>query len=161
MTLDRGKTFPIYSSMYIHISDLLYFHAIGLAHSISLIYYSFAWLTYLHSLFFASSFPLLQLPLTPIMIRLDLNISAHFFLSGQGQKSMLRLSYRTLQGQAEAFYRIKIFYPFKSYRISNLTILVGSPMKKYAKIGFSGISDKLELVCQSLLDHAEIFTSLS
>ena len=40
-------------------------------------------------------------------------------------------------------------------------MLTGSPIKKCEKFEFSGISDKLELVCQSLLNQAEIFTSSS
>ena len=50
---------------------------------------------------------------------------------------------------------------FKSYRNSKFTILAGSLIKKCGKFEFSGILGKLELVCQSLLNQAEIFTSPS
>ena len=49
----------------------------------------------------------------------------------------------------------------KSYPILNFAILSGSLIKKCGKFEFSGISGKLELVCQSLLNQAEIFTSPS
>ena len=50
---------------------------------------------------------------------------------------------------------------FKSYRILKFAILAGSLIKKCGKFEFLGISGKLELVCQSLLNQAEIFTSPS
>ena len=50
---------------------------------------------------------------------------------------------------------------FKSYRNLKFAILAGSLIKKCRKFEFSGISDKLELVCQSLLNQAENFTSIS
>ena len=50
---------------------------------------------------------------------------------------------------------------FKSYRILKFAILAGSLVKKCREFEFSGISDKLELVCQSLLNQAEIFTTPS
>ena len=50
---------------------------------------------------------------------------------------------------------------FKSYHFLKFAILAGSLTKKCGKFEFSGISCKLELVCQSLLNQAEIFTSPS
>ena len=50
---------------------------------------------------------------------------------------------------------------FKSYRILKFAILAGSVMKKCGKFEFSDILGKLELVCQSFLNQAEIFTSSS
>ena len=50
---------------------------------------------------------------------------------------------------------------FKSYRNLKFAILAGSLIKKCGKFEFLGISGKLELVCQSLLNQAEIFTSPS
>ena len=46
---------------------------------------------------------------------------------------------------------------FKSYRILKFAILEGSLIKKCGKFEFSGISGKLELVCQSLINQAKNF----
>ena len=59
------------------------------------------------------------------------------------------------------FEELKNSAAFKSYHILKFAILAGSLIKKCGKFEFSGISGKLELVCQSLLNQAEIFTSPS
>ena len=66
-----------------------------------------------------------------------------------------------LKGEQRLFTELRYSIMFKSYRILKFTILAGSLIKKCGKFEFSGISGKLELVCQSLLNQAEIFTSPS
>ena len=64
---------------------------------------------------------------------------------------MLSLSYRTPQGGTEAFYGIKIFdyvQKLSQFEVRNFGRI---SYKKCGKFEFSGISGKLELVCQSLL----------
>ena len=64
-------------------------------------------------------------------------------------------------GEQRLFTEFRYSIMFKSYRILKFAILAGSLIKKCGKFEFSGISGKLELVCQSLLNQAEIFTSPS
>ena len=47
-------------------------------------------------------------------------------------------------------------FSFKNYCILKFAILAGSLIKKCGKFEFLGISGKLELVCQSLLNQAEM-----
>ena len=66
-----------------------------------------------------------------------------------------------LTGKQMLFTELQNSAAFKSYCILKFAILAGSLIKKCGKFEFSGISGKLELVCQSLLNQAEIFTSPS
>ena len=81
-------------------------------------------------------------------------------IGGSGSKKSCWAYFKELlKGEQRLFTELRYLIMFKSYRILKLAILAGSLIKKCGKFEFSGISDKLELVCQSLLNQAEIFTT--
>ena len=83
-------------------------------------------------------------------------------IGGSGsKKSCWAYLKELLKGEQRLFTELRYSIMFKSYRILKFAILAGSLIKKCGKFEFSGISGKLELVCQSLLNQAEIFTSPS
>ena len=89
----------------------------------------------------------------------------HFLLTAiegvRVKKSCWAYLEELLKGKQRLFTELRYSIMFKSYPILNFSILAGSLKKKCEKFEFCGISGKLELVCQSLLNQAEIFTNPS